>query len=73
MTMTFDLLESLPKISVPTLVIGCNQDTVRPAARSAELARMIPGSTYAEASWDTTCHCSIPRSSQAISSNSWRE
>ena len=49
MTMNFDLIESLPSISVPTLVIGCNQDTVRPASRSAELAAMIPGSTYVEA------------------------
>jgi 3-oxoadipate enol-lactonase len=49
MTMNFDLLESLSAISVPTLVIGCNQDTVRPASRSAELAALIPGSTYLEA------------------------
>lgn len=49
MTMHFDLIESLPTIRVPTLVIGCQEDTVRPASRSAELAAMIPGATYVEA------------------------
>jgi 3-oxoadipate enol-lactonase len=50
MTSSFELVGQLPRIRVPTLVIGCLQDSVRPAARSAELAALIPGSSYAEAS-----------------------
>lgn len=49
LTMHFDLIESLPRIRVPTLVIGCTEDVVRPPGRSAELAAMIPGATYVEA------------------------
>ncbi len=49
MTLSFDLIGELPEIRVPTLVIGCLLDSVRPAARSAELAALIPGSSYVEA------------------------
>jgi 3-oxoadipate enol-lactonase len=49
MLRNMDLNPALPRITCPTLVIGCQQDTIRPAAESAAIAAMIPESTYREA------------------------
>ena len=49
LAMSFDLRGQLANIRVPTLVIGCLLDSIRPAGRSAELAALIPGSLYVEA------------------------
>ena len=46
---SFDLLPRLPELACPCLVIGCSLDAVRPAARSAELAALIPGALYEQA------------------------
>ena len=43
-----DLTADLPRIACETLVIGCAFDRIRPPARSAELAALIPGARYVE-------------------------
>lgn len=43
-----DIRELLPKISVPTLVVGCRHDQLVPVEHSRELHDAIPGSTYLE-------------------------
>lgn len=43
-----DQRASLPRIPVPTLVIGGRQDPATPIAKSHELARLIPGATLVE-------------------------
>lgn len=44
-----DLLPQLPTVAPPALVIGCSLDSVRPAARSAELAALLPNARFVEA------------------------
>ncbi|MDE2372157.1 MAG: alpha/beta fold hydrolase [Burkholderiales bacterium] len=48
MLATFDLESELHRIACPTRVVGCRHDGVRPPARSAELAALIPGASYVE-------------------------
>lgn len=43
MLLEHDVLDSLPRISAPTLVIGACDDALIPFAASQELARLIPG------------------------------
>lgn len=49
MVADFDLLGDLSRLNCPALIIGCSHDAVRPPARSAEIARLIPGAQYVEA------------------------
>ncbi|MBV8535912.1 MAG: alpha/beta fold hydrolase, partial [Alphaproteobacteria bacterium] len=39
----FDRRHDLPRIKVPTLIVGCDDDMVTPAYFSRDLARLIPG------------------------------
>jgi pimeloyl-ACP methyl ester carboxylesterase len=43
-----DLRAELPRISAPTLVVGCAQDNLVPVRHARDLHRAIPGSSYAE-------------------------
>ncbi|MEU8621074.1 alpha/beta hydrolase [Streptomyces sp. NPDC048623] len=43
-----DIRELLPRITAPTLVIGCTQDATVPVENSRALAAAIGGSSYAE-------------------------
>ncbi len=43
-----DLQPLLANIAAPALVIGCTHDTIRPAARSAEVARLLPNARFVE-------------------------
>lgn len=44
-----DVTPHLGRIACPTLVIGCTDDTIRPAHEVEALARHIPGARYVEA------------------------
>jgi pimeloyl-ACP methyl ester carboxylesterase len=45
---SLDVRPQLPRISQPTLVIGCSHDHMVPASHSRALAAAIPGARYAE-------------------------
>jgi 3-oxoadipate enol-lactonase len=46
---TLDVTAGLGKIRCPTLVVGCEYDTIRTPEMSRQVAKKIPSSTYIEA------------------------
>jgi 3-oxoadipate enol-lactonase len=44
--LSVDLLSGLPSIRCPVRVIGCRHDAIRPPARCAEIAALMPRATF---------------------------
>jgi 3-oxoadipate enol-lactonase len=49
MLLDVDLVQDLPRIGCPTLIIGCTHDSIRSPARCAELAALMPRGSFVTA------------------------
>ncbi len=49
MLLDVDLVQDLPRIHCPTLIVGCTHDSIRSPARCAELAALMPRGEFMEA------------------------